>query len=209
MNKNSLDKSAFSYQDDVVWFAGIDGGKTGITPVSVAIDTEKFGTEDIVYSADGLPAGLSLSASGNIVGTTMELGTYDITIKMVADGWINQSVPATLRIDSLYESTAELKAKAGTEYSTTLSESMFKLGDMWDGGAVNDISYALVTEIPGLTMAKDGTLSGTPTTPGIYTATVRTTLAYIRMRPRTANFDSVITFVVTDAEGNVPEVTEP
>ena len=86
---------------------------------------------------------------------------------------------------------------------------MFKLGDMWDGGAVNDISYALVTEIPGLTMAKDGTLSGTPTTPGIYTATVRTTLAYIRMRPRTANFDSVITFVVTDAEGNVPEVTEP
>ena len=209
VNKNSLDKSAFSYQDDVVWFAGIDGGKTGITPVSVAIDTEKFGTEDIVYTADGLPAGLSLSASGNIVGTTMELGTYDITVNMVADGWINQSVPATLRIDSLYESTAELKAKAGSEYSTTLSESMFKLGDMWDGGAVNDISYALVTEIPGLTMAKDGTLSGTPTTPGIYTATVRTTLAYIRMRPRTANFDSVITFVVTDAEGNVPEVTEP
>ena len=38
--------------------------------------------------------------------------------------------------------------------------------------------------------------------------TVRTTLSYLRMRPRTANFDSVIKFVVTDAQGNVPETPD-
>lgn len=188
----------------MTWFAGINGGQTGITPVNVKIDTEKFGTEDIVYAADGLPAGMSLSADGKLIGSTMELGEYDITVNILADGWVKASADTKLQIVSLYTADNELTAQVDKEYTAKLAEHMFELGDMWDGGPVNDITYALQSEIPGMTMDKDGTLHGTPTTPGIYTAKVRTTLAYIRMRPRTANFDSVITFVVTDAEGNVP-----
>ncbi len=211
INENCLDKSVFNYSEGVEWYAGIDGGMTGITPASFAIDTEKFGTEDIVYTVEGLPEGLTVSSQGELTGTTMETGSYEVTVSIVADGWSKVSTTATLNIVSLYSADKAFEAKAGEAYSAKITQDMFELGDMWDGGPVDGITYSITNNsaVPGLTLGSDGTLSGTPTTPGVYTMTVRTTLSYIRMRPRTASFDSIITFAVMDAQGNLPEEPKP
>ena len=210
-NGNRLDKSVLSYDEEIVWYAGIDGGQTGIVPTSFAVDAEKYGTSDISYSVDGLPEGMQVNALGVLTGKSMELGSYDVTVNVVADGWAKNSAQAKLTIRSLYNSSdADCTAKAGEAYTTKLSQDMFIVNESWwDGGLVDGITYSVRDgAIPGLTLSPDGTLTGTPTTPGEYIMTVRTTLSYLRMRPRTANFDSVIKFVVTDAQGNVPETPD-
>lgn len=199
INENGLDKSSVSYDDEITWYAGIDGGLSGITPVSFAVDTDKYGTKNVSYDSEGLPEGLSISANGNLVGTTMELGTYDVDVTVIGDGWSRATAPAKVTIRSLYDSSNGMTAKVGEEFNTTLEQVYFEIGDAWDGGDIRSFAYRMVSgEVPGLTLGADGTLSGTPTEAGEYTMTIRTTITYFRGRNRTVTFDSVLPFVVTD-----------
>ncbi len=206
INENGLDKSSVSYKDEIVWYAGVDGSLKGITPVSFAVDAEKYGTSNLSYESKGLPEGLSISANGALVGTTMELGTYNVDVTVVGDGWSRATAPAKVTIRSLYDSSAATTAKVGGEYSSTIEQVYFEIGDAWDGGDIRSFSYRVVSGgVPGLTLGADGTLSGTPTEAGEYNMTIRTTITYFRGRNRTVTFDSVLPFVVTEegsAAGN-------
>lgn len=197
-NENCLDKSEFANQTVEV--------KVAIgANVSFAVDTEKLGTSDIVYklTAGTLPEGLNFNANdGKITGTAKQVGSYEITVTMIADGWSKSTAKITINVAPFLATTESIDAvEAGQAFSTKFSQDVYEVGGKYNGYNIQSIAYSLRTEVPGLTMADDGTLSGTPTTPGTYEITVRTAVTYIgnRNRVQTANIDTTYTLVVTGA----------
>lgn len=121
-----------------------------------------------------LPTGLTLSTTGVLSGTTAVLGNVPFAVK-VTDAALNEAI----RSFSLYVGSAAIAvtpttlpdAVAGTLYSQQLTAS----------GGTGPYTYAVVGgTIPnGLTLASTGVsaglLSGTPTTAGQFSLTVRIT----------------------------------
>src|SRR6202007_1840801 len=52
---------------------------TAITPLQIQA-TDSASGQTLTYSATGLPAGLSISSSGQITGTPTTAGTYSVTV---------------------------------------------------------------------------------------------------------------------------------
>ena len=160
-----------------------------------------------------LPQGVSLTAAGVLTGRPAKVGTYNITVNMKTQLWVTTSAQVTLIVTPLLTASAEpneagqIVVKAGEEVSITFSQSIYHLNDMFDAsymafkdsvGRITDINYSLVNAVPGLKLAKDGTLSGIPTEKGTYELIVRTTVGYPSDRGRAmkADFDTTFTLVV-------------
>lgn len=116
-----------------------------------------------------LPAGLNLNAStGAITGTPTAAGTSTFTVRAVKD---SQSAEKQLTltvspIPTITITTASLpNGTRNTSYSAALAASI--TGANW--------SVVSGTLPSGLTLSTSGTISGTPTTAGTYTFTVRAT----------------------------------
>jgi len=117
-----------------------------------------------------LPGGLALSATGVISGKPNHPGTYNFTVKVT-----DSSVPAhaatqalSITVLPMTITTSSLKSgKAHTFYSTTLVAS----------GGTTPRTWAVTSgALPaGLHLSTAGTISGTPTTPGSSSFTVRVT----------------------------------
>lgn len=202
-NENCLDKTQFA------------GGEVEIqanvaSTATIGVDAEKFGTSDISYTITNgtLPAGLTLDkGTGAITGTTTEAGEYAITVQLSADGWINVVRNYTVKVNPFLSTTVALDtAEEGVAFTTKFSQTAYKLGDPVsgdDGKGITSVKYSLLTDVPGLTMAEDGTLSGTPTKAGTYEITVRMTYVYNSKWgfPQTKNIDTKYTLVV---DGDIP-----
>ena len=160
-----------------------------------------------------LPQGVSLTAAGVLTGRPAMVGTYNITVNMKTQLWVTTSAQVTLVVTPLLTASVEpneagqIVVKAGEEASITFSQSIYHLNDMFDAsymafkdsvGRITDINYSLVNAVPGLKLAKDGTLSGIPTEKGTYELIVRTTVGYPSDRGRAmkADFDTTFTLVV-------------
>jgi len=133
----------------------------GVAPYSYAV------------TAGALPPGLTLSGAGLLSGTTTQSGTFNITITATdSTGGTAATVSANY---ALVVATPTLtmtpsSLPAGTveaAYSQTLSAS----------GGVAPYSYAVTAGSlpPGLTLAADGTLAGTPTADGTFNVTITAT----------------------------------
>src|SRR6185437_261987 len=141
----------------VVYSATIDASG-GTTPHSCSITS---GT---------LPAGLSLTGC-TVGGTPTTPGTSNITVMVTDSGSPNKTVSGPERITIQPSGTLSLTgslaiATVNVPYSFTLHAT----------GGTPPYSYALTAGSlpPGITLQSDGTISGTPTTPGAssFTATV-------------------------------------
>jgi hypothetical protein len=173
--KNGVDTSA------------LQGDKTLTTEVSkdwtksIAVDSKALneGTAAYEVTSGALPDGITLDAStGELSGAATEIGEYEFTVTLTIDGWVTQSADYKLTVNpnvSLNTSTAVTKLDANN-YATYTEGSIYTEGRYQY--TVNSVSatFASDTAIPGLTVNKDGTLSGTPTTPGTYVVTVEYTL---------------------------------
>ncbi|WP_198665920.1 MULTISPECIES: putative Ig domain-containing protein [unclassified Sphingomonas] len=134
------------------------------------------GTAPYTYavSAGSLPAGLTLSSTGTLAGTPTAGGSFTFTLtatdSSTGAGPYSVSRAYTLAIAAptvVVDTTALPGATVGTAYAATLAAS----------GGVGPYRYAVSAgALPaGVTLASDGTLSGTPTTGGSFAVTVTAT----------------------------------
>ena len=139
---------------------------------SVAVNAGDLGTDDVVYemTSGTLPEGITFNSDGTLTGTPMQAGAFTFTVKMNADGWITKEVTYTLVIvNDLFENTSAT-VDAGTELATEITSEYF------DDSGIN-VEYEIYSgELPdGITLASDGTLTGTATEAGVYTVTIQAT----------------------------------
>ncbi len=147
---------------------------TGTT--SATLPVNQFARVDVSSSLVGanvtyavtqgtLPAGMSISADGYILGTPSAKGTSTFTVTATA-GVKNIAKEITLTVGDATQLTfagkALDKATVGTEYSANLGLAT---------GAEN-IVYSATGLPEGMTLSADGILSGTPTKAGEYTVKV-------------------------------------
>lgn len=129
------------------------------------------GTYTYILTTGSLPTGLTLNTNGTISGTPSAAGTY--TFSITATGTqsgcsVTQSFTVVISCPVITVNPATLpNGTVGTAYpATTITQT----------GGTNPTTYTAGTGLPpGLTLATNGTLSGTPTTPGTYTFTITAT----------------------------------
>jgi uncharacterized protein (TIGR03437 family) len=136
--------------------------------------TASGGTSPYSYSivSGALPPGLIFNSFGSISGTPTQTGSYSVSFR-VTDSQ-NATAQATLTINVLASTlnitTASLPAgQVGSGYFNSITAS----------GGVGTLSFGVVSGSgalpPGVSLATNGSLVGTPTTPGTYTFTIRVT----------------------------------
>jgi hypothetical protein len=144
---------------------GLTSGTAGV-PYSAAV-AASGGTQPYTFSATGLPAGLSISPTGQIAGTPGTAGTSTVTVTVNDAGvppqqasaqfsLVINSTPLTITTSSLATGTVQ------TPYSATLSA---------QGGTL-PYTWALISgNLPaGLLLdAPSGVISGTPQAPALNT----------------------------------------
>ena len=134
------------------------------------------GSGTITYSVNtgALPPGLSLNSStGAITGTATTVGSYNFSVRATAvDGGVTTTADTgtlTIAVGSAVTLTAGLTNQTlwiGEEYSADLE---------FAGSPAPTVTRASGTIPPGLSLTSSGTLSGTPTTSGIYTFAIKGT----------------------------------
>ncbi|WP_267555766.1 putative Ig domain-containing protein, partial [Rhizobium rhizogenes] len=138
--------------------------------------TASGGTSTYAYAvtAGALPAGLTLSSSGDLSGTATEAGTFNFTVtatdSSTGSGPFTGSRAYSLNVNApiLSLDPASLPAGAiGAAYSETTTAS----------GGTSPYSYAITAgSLPaGLTLSSAGVISGTPTGGGTYNFTLTAT----------------------------------
>ncbi|WP_159845760.1 putative Ig domain-containing protein [Brevundimonas sp. G8] len=132
------------------------------------------GPYSYAMTAGALPAGLTLASDGTLSGASSAGGTFNFTISATDSSGGSgpysgaQSYTLTVSAPTLVLSSATLpNATAGATYSATISAS----------GGTSPYSYAVTAgALPaGVSLASDGTLSGTPTAGGTFNFTITTT----------------------------------
>ncbi len=119
-------------------------------------------------TAGALPAGLTLSPTGDITGTPTTAGTGSFTAQVKDSSGTTATKPLSIAIApaSLTVTTASLPGGTiGTAYQQTLAAS---------GGSGGNIWSVTVGALPvGLTLSPAGDITGTPTTAGTVTFTAQ------------------------------------
>ncbi len=130
------------------------------------------GTATVAYTllSGSLPPGLSLSSNGSISGTPLATGIYPFAVRVIDSAGATAQLPITIKIDSstLIISQAGLaNGQLGQPYSSTLSAA----------NAAPPFSFSFIggSLPPGLILASNGNLSGTPTATGLFQAIFRVT----------------------------------
>ena len=183
---------------------------TAATAYSASM-TALGGTSPYTYvmTAGALPTGLSLATDGTLSGTPAEAGTFNFTIT-AADSTTgtgpatgNRAYTLTVMLPTLGITPALLPSgTAGTAYSQVLSSS----------GGIAPYSFAVTagTLPTGLTLATDGTLSGTPTYAGTFNFTVTASDSTGGSGPATQDIPYTLTIAapsLTVAPGSLPNGT--
>ena len=113
-------------------------------------------------SSGSLPAGISLSADGNLTGTPTATGTASFTVKVTDANGQSATQATSISISAGVSTTfaAPPAAVKGIAYSVTLTATGGTTPYTWSVNAG--------TLPPGITLSSSGVLSGTPTTTGSY-----------------------------------------
>ncbi|WP_408913763.1 putative Ig domain-containing protein [Brucella pseudogrignonensis] len=166
------------------------GGKVNLAYGSHIV-TASGGTSDYTYEISGLPAGLT--ASGNSVsGTPTTAGTYTVTVKATdAEGYeatqTQQLVIAEAPVIAIDVSGLPTGGKVNLAYGSHIVTA---------SGGTSDYTYEISGLPAGLT-ASGNSVSGTPTTAGTYTVTVKATDAegYVGTVSQTMVIEEKVTVV--------------
>ena len=149
---------------------GITGGAAN-TPFSQTF-TQAGGIGAVTFSlASGtLPTGLTLAANGTLAGTPTQTGSFPITVKATDANTCNGTgATYTLVIACQVITVTKPAVSAGTvgvPFSQTFTQT----------NAIGTATFTTASTLPaGVSLATNGTLSGTPTQPGSFPITVKVT----------------------------------
>ncbi len=132
-----------------------------------ALVSASGGDAPITFTGTGLPPGITLSAAGSLSGTPTTAGSYTIAINATDVNGLTAKATYTVTIapQLVITTTSIGAATLGSSFSTTLAASGGTPPYTWGG-----------SNLPaGLSLAQNGTLSGTPTAPGTASFSVTVT----------------------------------
>jgi hypothetical protein len=148
-------------------------------------------------SAGALPGGLTLSSSGAITGTPTTAGTFDFTVKATDAANLSGTQPLQIVVNPAaapptITTTSLPGGTAGTKYGPQ---------NLGVSGGTPPYTWSISAgSLPtGLTLASNGTISGTPTTAGTSSFTVKVTDA--------ANLSGTQPLQIVIAAASVPTIT--
>jgi hypothetical protein len=125
-----------------------------------------FATWRVVSGA--LPPGMTLTSGGSLSGRPTSLGTYRFAVTVTSGGKTSPAQALTIMVRPMEIATASLPyATVGRWYSQALTTN----------GGKGTLTWSLVSGSlpPKLKLGSGGRITGTPTTPGTWTFTVRVT----------------------------------
>jgi hypothetical protein len=173
------------------------------------------GTTPYIFSlySGSLPTGLNLSNSGVISGTPTNSGSSSFAVKVV-DSTTPTPVTA-IRSFTLFVNSPAIGSLISTSTGNNTVGSYYNTQYAISGGTgTSPYTFALVGgQIPpGLTFTSSGLLSGTPTTLGNYTTTIRVTdssspanvAEFLQVIPITTTNVSIVTMTLPNAQAGVP-----
>ena len=182
---------------------------------SVSIDSNLTDGSSVLYTATGLPTGLTLdSATGALSGTITANGTYEFTVNYNIDGWINKSAKYTISVDPAFKFDADsddlTKLEAGSDAFAQITS------DVYTKNNYNTITYSIKkgTLPEGLELTADGEIKGTPTVAGTYEVTVGVEAVKVTSSKKgeertVTNDEFVVTLVVAGEEEVDTPVEDP
>ncbi|MFC0624678.1 S8 family serine peptidase [Kribbella deserti] len=145
-------------------------GKVG-TAVSLQVEATDPGGQALTFSATGLPAGLTISASGLITGTPTAAGTSNVTV--TAKNADNRTGSATftwtITSDNPGGTVTLTKPANQWNFRGWAIQGLQIQGSSTAGGS---LTYTATGLPAGLTISASGRITGTPTTAGTSTVTV-------------------------------------
>ncbi len=149
--------------------ATLPNGTVGVAYSRTVSVTGGTGTGYTFAATGTLPPGLTLAANGTLSGTPTTAGMFTFTATATDNGTNSGSRPYTVTILSVVAvAPASLpNGTVGVAYTQMLTAT---------GGTGTGYSFAATGMLPpGLMLATNGTLSGTPTTVGMFAFTVAAT----------------------------------
>lgn len=167
-------------------------GTIGTSYNATVIATGGAGPLQFTLASGTLPTGLTLAASGAISGTPTALGSYTFTVQ-AADAFLQsasqqlsitiQSVPITISTTSLPQGAI------GVSYN----------GAVLATGGSGPLQFTLTSGAlpPGLSLAANGAISGTPTTPGNSTFSVQVADSFLQSASRQFSIQVVSPIQIT------------
>lgn len=206
-NQNGLNWAALDYS--TVTLDEIQAG-ADVSIDNLKIDTSVLGTDVVSYSAVGLPEGLTIDPSTGVVsGAATQAGQFDVTVTVLASGWIKKTDSVKLTVKP------NLTIAAGEEINQSVT--LWKVGDTVSAttqyGKMNCTIDSLDNEISlpdGLEIV-DGTLKGKLGKAGFYSVVIKQNAkasAYGGVVSGTASNSTILVIEVTGEGEDVPAQPE-
>lgn len=206
--ENGLDTSQFA-SSTVTLVQGVSGS------AQIKVDTEEFGTDNIAYSLSRgtLPEGVTFDeATGTFSGTPAQSGTFNVTVTLVADYWVQASAQITINVISPItvtdtENGVSIAVAEGVTGTAPTTE------DPVGTSAITQITITGVSGLPeGLSYnAETNTITGsTEETDYRYTITANATVVSItqgRRGPQVSTTNRELTFTM-EVGDPAPEVKD-
>jgi len=133
-NSNGIDNGPYLIPEQTFSFAGLEQ----IEPQPI-LDLTTVGMAGMSSAAaEGLPAGLSVTAAGVLSGTPVEAGEFNVTVSAKADGWAPVSFPVRMTVSGVLDFDAA---------ANTVSCDLYKVGDVSEGTMMGMPASREVTQI--------------------------------------------------------------
>lgn len=145
---------------------------TAITNLNVKADDKILNGAETEYAlvSGALPAGVSLSHTGELTGTPTVSGDFTFTIRAVADNWQVGEATFKLHVNSAFtwDGDDRTKAEVGAEFVGNIDSETVTTQNY------NSVTYEISEgKLPaGVELKNNGEISGTPTEAGTFTYTV-------------------------------------